>query len=385
MVVRRTEKQIGILFSCEHRYKQQADYGVQENMCAFTSLEHKHWKEARVVFSTYRYASTFYVVFTVPIHATILGRHTLLGFVGPENIFFQITLCRRPAPNYTKKLVYCGSPLFGKEINSQYLSQFVQHMRYAGVEHFYFYDRNQSDITRLKERVQPYIAKGIASYYNFFPYSKVSRYQQDLQDKYKNGTHAYHQILAMEHCAWQSKHDAEWVWFGDLDEFVIHTNLTLMQRPLFFAKRLSHIAEAYSHTRAVHVIGTVYAADVRSNFRENPMDSYIYRSHYRTYRTGRKYAIRPRMLNLFYIHEPLFVSCRTEHTTQCYTDSQLTFAHLRASEGIKSEFNKVKVIVKDDTLVQLHKIEISANVTFKPPIPRVKKLRKKSEEAITYG
>ena len=81
----------------------------------------------------------------------------------------------------------------------RYFQEWIEYHRMLGVEKFYLYDNESEDNTR--EVLQPYVDQGIVEY-TFYPGKKM-------------------QLKAYKDCVKRHKHDAQYIAFLDIDEFIV--------------------------------------------------------------------------------------------------------------------------------------------------------------------
>lgn len=80
-----------------------------------------------------------------------------------------------------------------------YFKEWIEWHRRMGVDKFYIYDNESTDCTR--KVLEPYIAQGIVEYTYFPGYRK--------------------QLAAYDDCFARHRHDARWIAFIDIDEFIV--------------------------------------------------------------------------------------------------------------------------------------------------------------------
>ena len=118
-------------------------------------------------------------------------------------------------------VVACTTPLYGRP-NVPRMQEWLRHMRIAGVDHVYVYDRTPD--RRFLPGLEPFLRAGSASY-EWFPPT-----QQEfcaLHGKLPGALHGadgyiayrpYVQVKALQHCVHQHRSEASWLIHLDVDE-----------------------------------------------------------------------------------------------------------------------------------------------------------------------
>jgi hypothetical protein len=99
-----------------------------------------------------------------------------------------------------------------------YLAEWLDHNLRVGVEHIYVYDTNKEDERfRIKDIVEPYVKKGLATYIPWSP-AYVS-YYYGMKPFWPSNSHMYNQIPQIHHMIYKYAHDTEWILSCDVDEY----------------------------------------------------------------------------------------------------------------------------------------------------------------------
>lgn len=118
-------------------------------------------------------------------------------FVRAENIVYRCIYHISAKKSQKKQYEISICAIFKNE--SPYLKEWIEYHLIVGVDHFYLYNNNSEDAYR--DVLQPYIDKGIVTLIEW-PYNQA-------------------QLKAYADCIEQRRHEANWIGFIDLDEFVV--------------------------------------------------------------------------------------------------------------------------------------------------------------------
>ena len=146
---------------------------------------------------------------------------------------------------------------------ASYLREWVEFHLLVGVEQFFLYDNNSTDGAR--EVLEPYVESGVVVLHDWPVWPKG-------------------QVPAYEHCLREHMHDATWIAFIDLDEFLFSPT----------KQRVSDLMAGYHAWPGLAISGVMFGT---SGHRRKPdglvIENYVHRTADFRFNAARKMVVRP--------------------------------------------------------------------------------------------
>eukprot|EP00948_MAST-09A_sp_MAST-9A-sp1_P000991 g991.t1 len=264
---------------------------------------------------------------------------------------------------HPSRIDYCGSQLYGRPVSPILVRDYILYYQRAGVDKFHFYDRDPEN-TKLKEVLDPYIEKGVATYTYFPPFHPV------LQNDIKIGHKDWMQVMVLNHCLLRHRNSAEWLWVADLDEWVF-SNASKYQGDGFLYDFVKDHEKETNDVVSVRIGGVAFSGPAADG--QSPATSYTRRQNFQYCQaqcSGRKSIIKSSRTWGLYVHEPFVCYIEVEkETSQCHQgtkffnnsgtfeiESDLTSMHMAhmkdgdvQEEGYHSS-TKIRLDVIDQTI-----------------------------------
>lgn len=195
--------------------------------------------------------------------------------------------------------LYCGSPLYGNLSPQRVREWIAYHVKFFGSKsHFVIYDAGGVHM-EVMEVLKPWIEKGVVTLH-------------DVREQEKFDGYYHNQFLVVNDCLFRYKHDAKWMFFFDVDEFMYVNRRSTLDG---FMKSMEVFTQ-FSIEQMPMSSKLCLTDDKGKTHRMWGMEKLVYRDGKTGIRRDRKYAIQPRNAYSVGVHLSEDFIGNTSHKTE---------------------------------------------------------------------